>query len=542
ARGRYPDFIKLFAQQTAARAAVARRNDRPEGNRRADAAAALLAAALRTPGCPPDVQLNRVITQHHLAQHLRPKAAVQAAIDRLAPTYALAAPRTVGPLLFAGHVHVDAAWRLHDAEEQDDDDENAVPVAPAKPANREAAMAEHLAAARAAFSAAWQLDPADGRAPAAMVTALTLAADDDRAEMDRWFDRAMAADADNLTAVDRKLKYLSTEWHGEEGEMLEFARRCGESGNHRGGVATAPARAHARLARESKVGDRYYDRPGVWDEVRATYAAHLAAVPDDASGRSAYARLAWRTGHCDVAAAQAALLGGGGDPVPFGGLAGYDRFRIAAAAAVRPPPAGTAAPIARSFAIPPPSDRMAAALAAAGEAGGPHEPAVAAAVRAVAAEFPELRVADGPGRAEWNRVTLNRTGAGFDCVRFRAPAAGPRDLRWARIYGPAGNASWYIMRVEDRPVDGFRDFCMPTEARYLTNARGPGDGGRHRAILQDLPAASLTPGAEYLLWFRFASAYPARVSIAVTFVPPADRKPDSRRILNDMGIKWLGDK
>jgi uncharacterized protein YqfA (UPF0365 family) len=46
----------------------------------------------------------------------------------------------------------------------------------------------------------------------------------ERAEMELWFDRAMAADPNNRDACKAKLYNLEPKWHGSAEEMVKFGR------------------------------------------------------------------------------------------------------------------------------------------------------------------------------------------------------------------------------------------------------------------------------------------------------------------------------
>lgn len=536
----YPDYFKCLARQTAARAildAAANRNDAQPAGDQGNAAFDVIAGALKTPGCPARWQWERVLEQHQLGARMALARSDALALGTLCPAYDAAAPNAVGPVLYRAEVHISAAFLIHDGT---------VPVA-----NPAEAEQKHLAQAAELLEKAWKMGPHDGKTAGAMIVLMILRGDD-RPAMEEWFRRAMAADPDNVGACRQKLFYLDPRWHGSEQELIDFGRDCLAGGNFRGRVALTLMDAHIKLMREGRRGQDYFRRPAVWEDVRASYEACIRAyLPSEgppAIDRSAYANWAQFAGHDDVALAQVAAMGERADLRAWGSRQAYDDFRLAVSRSARAAETGGKPPqypAPRGMDPGPAAGRVtpaaAAALAKIGDRGGNLGPDNLAGALAVAADFPELAVSAEAGKSTWNRVTLNATRQRFDCVRFRAPKGGPRDMRWAQVYRPEGVAAWYIVRVDGKPMDGFEDYFPPVPLRGIqSGVRGPGDGGEHAMILQTLPAANLEPGAEYLLWFRFENNQPTRYSIAITFVPPAKERPEFLEALKELGMRWVG--
>ena len=528
-RGEHSPYFRCLAAQTLARLDVRPWSDWDEGKRTAADARRLLPAALREEGCPPGLQFDRVLRQHLLEQELDTAGAKKAALEKLVPLYADAAPGTAGPSLFAAQLHIDEAWRFHDGV-----------LAADQPPNREALKADHLAVARAALEEAAKLDRLDGK-PAALAIAVLLLGEGDRDAMEAAFRRAMEVDPDNAEACDKKVKFLSGQWHGSDREMLDFGREQLKTENFRGRVAWTLVRAHTRLSREGWLDAAGYFRdPAAWDAVRETYDLWLTVAPGAASDRTAYARLAYLTGRYADAKRQVDLLGDQGDPTPFGGQAGLDRFRLEVAKRAR---VGGPAPLSLRPAGPPVSEQMARAVELggsgelAGSNGQPLPEEVAAAVRAAAAEFPAIDVAEGHGKATWNRVTLAADGGRFGAVRFRTPKGERVGVRLAFVRPREQAILWSVMPVDGQARFG-RGAFVELPAENVLNGISPGDGGPHTITLQQWEDNRFRPDAEYLLWFRFRSAGPVPMSVAVTCMPTTNQSGSTRDELAAMNLRW----
>ncbi len=73
---------------------------------------------------------------------------------------------------------------------------------------------ERAAEARQALQEAWRLDPDDSLSATEMITVEMAIGQGDRGEMEKWFQRAMEADSNNLKACNSKLLWLEPKWRG----------------------------------------------------------------------------------------------------------------------------------------------------------------------------------------------------------------------------------------------------------------------------------------------------------------------------------------
>ena len=205
------------------------------------------------------------------------------------------------------------------------------------PDRRPEDVSAKLADAAAAVERAWQLDPTDARAPAVMVR-VNLLRGGARADMERWFGRAVAADPDRLEPYEAKRDWLLN--RHDEAAALAFGRACAAAGNWRSAAPFVLATLHARLATES--GDRaaYFRRPDVWADLRSVYEPYFALYPADRIQRNLYARCAYDAGRYAVAQEQFARLGDRPNFAVFGGDEAYvlARFQTARKLGLKPLP------------------------------------------------------------------------------------------------------------------------------------------------------------------------------------------------------------
>jgi hypothetical protein len=98
-----------------------------------------------------------------------------------------------------------------------------------------------------------------------------------------------------------------------------------------------------------------------------------------------------------------------------------------------------------------------------------------------------------PGRNMWSiRLLDDRPGQRIDAVRFTVPEGTHTHLYWA--FSMAKLDSWYIVPVEGE-MKGFEDFYRDQKFRLPPAIN-------RQIIVQELPTR-LTPGEEYILWFKF---------------------------------------
>ncbi len=172
-------------------------------------------------------------------------------------------------------------------------------------------FAERASEARKAFEAAWNLDPLDGDAASRMITVEMAIGEGNRAEMEKWFRRAMEADSDNLDACRRKLYWLAPRWHGSDEDVLSFARACRDTKNWRSGIPFILPQVHRDFASALAVSQRadFYQQPEIWQDIRGVYLDYIAHEPENDSVRSEYAGYCYLCSQYQEAYAQFQKLG-----------------------------------------------------------------------------------------------------------------------------------------------------------------------------------------------------------------------------------------
>jgi len=124
---------------------------------------------------------------------------------------------------------------------------------------------ERLVAAENAFTAAYELDADRPHAPTRMIT-VCMGRGHPRAEMERWFERAMRADPDNFYACHAKLEFLHPKWGGTPEEHIGFAWQCVRTGN---AVGMLPYAAVANITSNVPLPDRF--PPGWLEQFQMHY-------------------------------------------------------------------------------------------------------------------------------------------------------------------------------------------------------------------------------------------------------------------------------
>ena len=111
----------------------------------------------------------------------------------------------------------------------------------------------------------------------------------------------------------------------------------------------------------------------------------------------------------------------------------------------------------------------------------------------ISSRFQSTDACTSPGRNMWSIRLLNdRPGQRVDALRFTVPEGTHTHLYWA--FSMANLDSWYIVPTEGE-MKGFEDF-YPNQKFRLPPAIN------RQIIVQELPTR-LTPGEEYILWFKF---------------------------------------
>jgi hypothetical protein len=169
---------------------------------------------------------------------------------------------------------------------------------------------ERLTEAREALEESWALQPGDTWT-ATLMLEVEKGIGGDRAEMEKWFERAMEANGNNASACAVKLDWLDPKWHGNLEEMLAFGRACRATKNWRAGITLLVADAHHRTALRLPKGQgvEYLRSAAVWDEIRAVYEEYLAHKPFNYHRRSEYAAYCYMCGRIAEAAEQFRTVG-----------------------------------------------------------------------------------------------------------------------------------------------------------------------------------------------------------------------------------------
>jgi hypothetical protein len=287
----YPPFRHALALDKAAATKALRRNlsreDRQEVTRLLDAALAAVARSTAEDERTPDVEHDWYQTAlHAIATHRTLTGDLRAAFDRvdavLAKTPALKATR----LQVRGSFFITYAWDARGSG-------MAATVTDVGWKQFESRLAE----ARKALEEAWALHPATNTVTADMMLTV-LKGSDDRAEMEKWFERAMKADSDNLQACEAKMDWLDPKWHGTAEDVLAFGRACRATKNWRVGIPLLYADAHLRASRRLPPDEQrsFYLADGVWDGIKEVYEEYLRHHPDHHWARSQYAAFCYLCG------------------------------------------------------------------------------------------------------------------------------------------------------------------------------------------------------------------------------------------------------
>ena len=169
---------------------------------------------------------------------------------------------------------------------------------------------ERLAEAGKALKGAWALKPGDARI-ATMMIMVELGIGGERADMEKWFSRAMEADGDNYDACMAKLNWLEPKWHGSVEDLIAFGRACRDTKNWRAKLTTVVGVAHRHVMPylEGEAQERYMRSPEVWNDIRPAYEEYLKHVPSDNQVRSEYAGLGYLCGQAKKSYEQFQALG-----------------------------------------------------------------------------------------------------------------------------------------------------------------------------------------------------------------------------------------
>lgn len=212
----------------------------------------------------------------------------------------LASEKALEPtrLLFKGEFHIDWAWQARGYG-------YANTVTEAKALKFE----QRLLIARDALEKSWQLSP--GHEPARFMLTVELGQSRGRAEMEKWFERAIQF-GPTFDVCTRKLEWLHPKWYGSKEEMLKFGRTCRDSQSWEWGLPRIMVETHERIAAmlpSEAAKSSYFRQPDVAADIIYVYAKTFEHNPDDAQNRSWYAYYCYKCGHPRRARRQFELLG-----------------------------------------------------------------------------------------------------------------------------------------------------------------------------------------------------------------------------------------
>jgi hypothetical protein len=182
--------------------------------------------------------------------------------------------------------------------------------APQVPAGGFQTFEERLGEAQKALNEAWRVRPGDART-ADLLLDIEKSVGGDRGNMELWFDRAMKANGNQVSACRCKLDWLDPKWHGTPEEMLAFGRDCLATKNWRAGITLLVGDAHLRYGNMLEPAERskYLGSPEVWSEIKSAYDEYLKHYPADNVARSKYAALAYLAAHYPESHAQFEAVG-----------------------------------------------------------------------------------------------------------------------------------------------------------------------------------------------------------------------------------------
>ena len=212
----YAPFLKVFVYARAAPYALSPAANQDDATRRAESLRQAiydnLPGALADPDAPGDQVADICVDFTDLCVTLDGDR--KPAIDKVYAILSTAQPNSPVADLFKSMAYRKYAW-----------DARGNGFAGTVTASGWNLFAERLAVAKDACDAALVKDPHCSAAAAEMIH-VQLGLHVERAEMEAYFNRAIADDPHNYDAYDAKLYYLTPKWHGRARDQLEFGKSC----------------------------------------------------------------------------------------------------------------------------------------------------------------------------------------------------------------------------------------------------------------------------------------------------------------------------
>ena len=171
-------------------------------------------------------------------------------------------------------------------------------------------MQARIARAKVLIDQAWTLKPGNFLTANIQLN-LTIASDGDRAEMERWFQKALEANGNSIKSCRTKIQWLEPKWFGSAEDLIAFGRRCGDTKNWQSQISLLEAECYliATSAWNEPPSGDFWKSPEVWKRCQASFDEYLSHFPEDNSQRSKYAIIASLTGHHTEATKQYQELG-----------------------------------------------------------------------------------------------------------------------------------------------------------------------------------------------------------------------------------------
>jgi hypothetical protein len=180
-----------------------------------------------------------------------------------------------------------------------------------------------LATAEDSLEKAWKLNSKDERIPIQMIR-VDEGQQKGRADMELWFNRAMAINPNSYQACEFKLHYLYPQWYGSREDMVAFGRECVASTNWGGNVPLILSDAHREYGLYLDVNEQatYWKRPDVWPDIKASFDRFFELNPGAIGYYHNYAWYAYHAEQWDALNEIIPKLG----PINYNFFGGKDEF------------------------------------------------------------------------------------------------------------------------------------------------------------------------------------------------------------------------
>jgi hypothetical protein len=172
------------------------------------------------------------------------------------------------------------------------------------------AYSKEMGIAEKSFRAAWRIDNTRSETARWMIEICTCQSEP-RAEMEKWFERAMLTDPYNRAACKAKTRFLEPKWGGSAEAMIEFGRQCITNRNFKGDIPTVIVDVYNTIAGyydDPAERSKFYRVPQVWNDIQAAYDEIRLRQPGATWYHDYLAWYALKCGQWDAAELELALL------------------------------------------------------------------------------------------------------------------------------------------------------------------------------------------------------------------------------------------